>query len=140
MAGIMPLTSRRRIIFPDSKELKARRKSLPKFKPLELDELAKHPRSHAVWIILEAMSDEPAPINNEALDWARREIEACQRDEHDALKAAAPDLVRLDRYGYRAWLRQKRAIEEFMMIKVRSTQRIPAAEDGAAYETQVLAG
>lgn len=41
----MPLTSRSRIVFPDSEKLKARRKSLPKFKPLELDELAKHPRA-----------------------------------------------------------------------------------------------
>jgi hypothetical protein len=48
--------------------------------------------------------------------------------------------VRLDRYECRAWSRQKRAIEEFMMIKARSAQRIPAAEDGAARETQVLAG
>jgi hypothetical protein len=41
----MPLTSRSRIVFPDSEKLKARRKSLPKFKPLELDGLAKHPRA-----------------------------------------------------------------------------------------------
>jgi hypothetical protein len=94
----------------------------------------------AVWIILDAMSDEPAPIDNEVLDWARKEIEAHQRDEHDALKAAAPDLVRFDRYECRAWSRQKRAIQEFMMIKARSAQRIPAAEDGAVCETQVLAG
>jgi hypothetical protein len=98
------------------------------------------PEQDAVWIILEAMSDEPAPIDNEVLDWARREIEACRRDEHDALKAAAPDLVRLDRYEHRAWSRQKRAIEEFMVIKARSAQHTPAAEDGAACETQVLAG
>ncbi|MGD0148596.1 MAG: hypothetical protein ABSB77_08430 [Xanthobacteraceae bacterium] len=41
----MSLTKRRRIVFPDSEQLKARRKSLPKFKPLELDELAKRPRA-----------------------------------------------------------------------------------------------
>jgi hypothetical protein len=92
----------------------------------------------AVWIIFDAMSDEPTPIDNEVLDWARKEIEACRRDEHDALKAAAPDLVRLDRYEYRAWLRQKRAIEEFMVIKARSAQHTSAAEDGAAFQTQVL--
>src|SRR5580704_16056224 len=44
--GNMPLTSRRRIVFPDSEKLKARRKSLPRFKSLELDELAKHPGEH----------------------------------------------------------------------------------------------
>jgi len=100
------------------------------------------PEQDAVWIILEAMSDEPAPIDNEALDQVRKAIEAYQRDEHEALKAAAPDLVRLDRYECRAWSRQKRAIQEFMMIKVeaRSAQRILAAEDGAVCETQVLAG
>jgi hypothetical protein len=100
------------------------------------------PEQDAVWIILDAMSDEPALIDNEILDWARKEIEACRRDEHDALKAAAPDLVRLDRYECRAWSRQKRAIQEFMIIKaeVRSAQRIPAAEKGAVCETRVLAG
>jgi hypothetical protein len=41
----MPLTSRRRIVSPDSKKLKATRKKLPKFKPLELDELTKRPRA-----------------------------------------------------------------------------------------------
>jgi hypothetical protein len=100
------------------------------------------PEQDAVWIILDAMSDEPTPIDNEVLDWARREIEACQRDEHEALKAAASDLVRLDRYECRAWSRLKRAIEEFMRIKaeVESVQGIPAAEEGAVFETQVLAG
>jgi hypothetical protein len=79
---------------------------------------------------------------NDLLERARREIEACQRDEHDALKAAAPDLVRLDRYECRAWSRQKRAIQEFMMIKaeVRSAKRIPDAEKGAVCETQVPTG
>jgi hypothetical protein len=100
------------------------------------------PEQDAVWIILEAMSDEPAPIDNELLDRARREIEACQRDEHDAFRTAAPDLVRLDRYECRAWSRQKRAIQEFMMIKAeaRSAQRMPAAEKGAVCERQALAG
>jgi hypothetical protein len=98
------------------------------------------PEQDAVWIILEAMSGEPAQIDSELLDWARKEVEACQRDEHEALKAATPDLVRLDRYECRAWSRQKRAIQEFMMIKARSAQRIPAAQDGAVCARQVLAG
>jgi hypothetical protein len=97
------------------------------------------PEQDVVWVIFDAISDEPKPIDNEVLDWAHREIESCRRDEHDGLKAAAPDLLRLDRYEYRAWSRQKRAIQEFMMIKAkaRSAQRIPAAEDGAVCETQV---
>jgi hypothetical protein len=97
------------------------------------------PQQDAVWIILEAMSDEPAPIDNQVLDRARKEIEACQRDEHEALKAAAPDLARLDRYECRACSRQKRAIEEFVMTKAKSTRRIPAAEKGAVSETRVPA-
>jgi len=94
--------------------------------------------SDAVWMIVEVLLDEETSIDNEILERARKEIEACRRDEHDALKAAAPDLVRLDRYECRAWSRQKRAIQKFMMIKaeVRSAQRIPAAEDVAVCETQ----
>jgi hypothetical protein len=100
------------------------------------------PEQDAVWIILEAMSDEPAQIDNAVLDRARKEIEACQRDEHDVLKVAASDLVRLDRYECRASSRQKRAIQEFMMIKakVRSARRVPAADKDTVCETQVLAG
>jgi hypothetical protein len=72
----------------------------------------------------------------------RKEFEARQRDEHDAFRTAAPDLVRLDRYECRAWSRQKRAIQEFMMIKAKVTgvQGMPAAEKGAVCETQALAG
>jgi hypothetical protein len=42
------------------------------------------------------------------------------RDEFDALWFARPDLNRLARYERRAWSRQKRAIRQFMEIKVRS--------------------
>jgi hypothetical protein len=38
-------------------------------------------------------------------------------DEHQALELAAPDLDRLERYEYRAWLRQMRAIRDFIDIK-----------------------
>jgi hypothetical protein len=98
------------------------------------------PEEDAIWVIFDAMSDEYAPIDNEVLDRAPNKIEACQRDEHEALKAAAPDLARLDRYECRACSRQKRAVEEFMMIKVKSVRRIPAAEKDAVCETQVPAG
>jgi hypothetical protein len=96
--------------------------------------------SDAVWMIVEVLSDEEKPLDNEILERARKEIEGRQRDEHDAFRTAAPDLVRLDRYEHRAWSRQKRAIEEFMTIKAKSAQHIPAVEDGAVGETQVLAG
>ena len=38
-------------------------------------------------------------------------------DEYQALEVAAPDLDRLERYEYRAWLRQMRAIRDFIDIK-----------------------
>ena len=40
-----------------------------------------------------------------------------QRDEFDAMLAAMPDLIRLDRYERRAWSRRKRAVREFIAIK-----------------------
>jgi hypothetical protein len=98
--------------------------------------------SDAAWMIVEVLLDDEKPLDNEILERARKEIETRQRDEHEALKAAAPDLVHLDRYECRAWSRQKRAIQEFMMIKaeVSSPQRIPAVEKGTVCEMQVLAG
>ena len=75
------------------------------------------PGPDAIRAIVVAMSDEPAPIDDEVLDRARKEIEVCQRDEHETLKVAGPDLVRLDRYERRAWSRQKRAVKELMRIK-----------------------
>jgi hypothetical protein len=41
-----------------------------------------------------------------------------ERDEFAALEEAAPDLIRLDRYERRAWSRQKRAIGDFMNMKL----------------------
>jgi hypothetical protein len=93
------------------------------------------PEQDAVWIILDAMSDEPTPIDDEVLDRARKEIEARQRDEHDALKAAAPDLARLDRYECRAWSRLKRAIQEFMRIRAEVSCVEGIAAGGAECET-----
>jgi hypothetical protein len=59
-----------------------------------------------------------------ALDLARKQIERQQRDEHEALKEAIPDLIRLERYERRAWSRQQRAIREFLNIKF--TRRLAA--------------
>lgn len=39
------------------------------------------------------------------------------RDEHDALQEAIPDLNRLKRYERRAWSRRKRAVREFIAIR-----------------------
>jgi hypothetical protein len=91
------------------------------------------PEEDAIWILLEAMADEPGPIDNDVLDRARNEIEAWQRDEHEALGAAAPDLARLDRYECRAASRLKRAVREFMKIKAAPSQHSgPGEEDRAA--------
>lgn len=52
-------------------------------------------------------SDEP----NEALLELARQLERKEnRDEAEAVKSAAPDLVKLERYYRRAWSRQKRAL------------------------------
>jgi hypothetical protein len=51
------------------------------------------PEADAIWVLLDAMSDQPGPIDNDVLDRARKEIQAWQRDEHEALRAAAPDLA-----------------------------------------------
>src|ERR1700721_823835 len=51
--------------------------------------------SDAVGMIVEVLLDEEKSLDNEILERARKEIEARQRDEHDAFRAAALDLVRL---------------------------------------------
>jgi hypothetical protein len=47
----------------------------------------------------------------------QREIQCQQRTEYEALEEAIPDLIRLERYERRAWSRQKRAIQEFVLMK-----------------------
>jgi hypothetical protein len=66
--------------------------------------------------IFEELVSETKPIDNQVLEAARKQIEAGQRDEYEALRAAIRDLVRLDRYENRAWSRQKRAIREFIRM------------------------
>ena len=48
---------------------------------------------------------------------AREKNRPTGSDEYDALEEAVPDLTRLERYERRAWLRQKRAIREFLNLK-----------------------
>lgn len=38
-------------------------------------------------------------------------------DEHEAMKAAAPDLKRMERYERRAWSRLKRAMRDLIDLK-----------------------
>jgi hypothetical protein len=67
---------------------------------------------------LKVLLEEPDPEEEQrALDLAREQIEQQQRDEHEALKEAISDLIRLERYERRAWSRQQRAIREFLNIK-----------------------
>jgi hypothetical protein len=47
----------------------------------------------------------------------REELGKCGRDDGEALEAAVPDLVRIERYYQRAWVSYKRAIREFICIK-----------------------
>jgi hypothetical protein len=61
---------------------------------------------------------EEAEVDETIRELARKRLEERERDEFEALEAAVLDLIRLGRYERRAWSRQKRAIQEFMRIKV----------------------
>lgn len=67
---------------------------------------------------IKALLEEPTEAEEErALELARKEIKRQQRNEYEALEEATPDLIRLERYDRRAWSRQKRAIQQFVLIK-----------------------
>src|SRR5437763_10403594 len=67
---------------------------------------------------IKALVEEPTDEEQErALEFARCEIQRRQRNEYDAVEGAIPDLIRLERYERRAWSRQKRAIQQFVLIK-----------------------
>jgi hypothetical protein len=65
-------------------------------------------------VLIDPVSEEEEQL---ALKRARTEIE--ERDEHEALKAAVPDLRRLERYERRAQTRQRQAIRRFIEAKFR---------------------
>jgi hypothetical protein len=68
---------------------------------------------------LKALLEEPTEEEEQrALRLAREEIRRQERNDHEALEEAIPDLIRLERYERRAWLRHKRAIREFGLIKI----------------------
>jgi hypothetical protein len=54
-----------------------------------------------------------------------------ERDEYEAVEAAALDLIRLERYQQRAWSRQKRAILELATIKLERRLRQDTGPAGA---------
>jgi hypothetical protein len=67
---------------------------------------------------VKALIEEPNEEEEErALELARAEIRRRQRNEYEALEEAIPDLIRLERYERRAWARQQRAIQQFVLIK-----------------------
>jgi hypothetical protein len=53
---------------------------------------------------------------------ARELVEEQERDEFEALKEAAADLIRLDRYERRCWSQQKRAIRNFTNLRMIDVQ------------------
>jgi hypothetical protein len=76
---------------------------------------------------------EEEEIDGTILELARKRLNERERDEFEALQAAVLDLIRLSRYERRAWSRQKRAIRDFMSIKVSTLSRgSAAAEEHAA--------
>src|SRR5262249_28075347 len=60
------------------------------------------------------------------LEIARQEIRRRERTEYEALEEAIPDLIRLDRYERRAWSRQRRAVQQLVLI--RFSRAMAAAE------------
>jgi len=84
-----------------------------RLRPEDLDP-SSHLYEFVPWGLLELLEDAATPEEHEkARDRARKKVEQQQRDEHEALKQALPDLIRLDRYERRAWARQLCAIRQF---------------------------
>ena len=88
---------------------------------------------------LKVLLEEPDPQEEQrALDLAWKQIEQQQRDEHEAMQEATPDLVRLERYERRAWSRQQCAIREFLNIKF--TRTLPEMGQSKAGDEEVSRG
>jgi hypothetical protein len=56
-----------------------------------------------------------------ALEIAQKLIEQNERNEFEALEAAAADLVRLEHYEQRCWSRQKRTMSRFNACETKLT-------------------
>jgi hypothetical protein len=69
-------------------------------------------------ISLKVLLEEPDYIDDQTLELAEKQIKEQERDDCEALEAAVPDLIRSERYERRAWSRQKRAIREFIALRV----------------------
>jgi hypothetical protein len=57
-------------------------------------------------------------MKKQAFDPTERHVDKRERDEFEAVEEAIPDLKQLDRYERRAWSQQKRAIRNFMNIRL----------------------
>jgi hypothetical protein len=81
-------------------------------------------------IRLKALIEEQE-VEDKILQLAEKRVKQQERDEYEALEAAILDLIRLGRYERRAWSRQKRAIREFMKIKMTGVdiRSAPIAEE-----------
>jgi len=74
--------------------------------------------SEIVPIDIKMLLEDPTEQEEEqASELAREEIKRRQRNDYEALEEAIPDLIRLERYERRAWSRQKRAIQQLVLIK-----------------------
>jgi hypothetical protein len=85
-----------------------------------------------IW--LKALLQEPDYIDDQTLALARKQIEEHERDAYEAMEAAVPDLIRLERYERRTWSRQKRAIRQFIALRFYRNSRsgLVADNDNAA--------
>jgi hypothetical protein len=100
--------------------------------PLELDKNRPdwiRDYDEIVPIRLKALLEESDPPSQELLEFAMKRIE--ERDDGEALEAAAPDLIRLDRYERRTWARQKRTIRDFVNLKLMRALRQAAEPSGS---------
>ena len=82
-------------------------------------------------------SDHKAAANKRNIEHeerARQLVEEQERDEFEALEEAAADLIRLDRYERRSWSQQKRAIRNFMNLRMTLDVQAVAAPDQPNHE------
>jgi hypothetical protein len=109
---------------------------LAKYKIDKTDEFAATDRGDLVPIALKLFMQEPDSIDEhpEFLERARKELGA--RDEHQAFVEASADLLKLDRYERRVWSQQKRAIYQFINIKLMNSYNAPKAHPSQSDTSQ----
>jgi hypothetical protein len=94
-------------------------------------------------IRIKALLEEEEPSDEaeqRVLELARKEIRRQQRNEYEALEEAVPDLVRLERYERRAWSRQQRAIQEFVLLKFSRAMAARFAQNDQCLSEALTAG